>query len=261
MAKKIKLTRKQIKQRDEFLTITDRALDFLMENINAAIALLVSIILALIIGFGINYWIKQNKENAAKDFIAARNILFRPLKSQLTDDQIISGLDYFNSEEERNREAAKLFEQVVEKHKGVDIIDDAYLYLAAIYYSLDDYQKSLDYYDKYKKAVKTSQSNDPLFKSMNSFVQGNCYFNMGDYEKAKEYFTKSLDYNDFPNKAEALVNLAKCEEKITNTEQALAILEQVLDEYPDSYSARAITPKIRYLKEKTKEKPEEVPDK
>jgi tetratricopeptide (TPR) repeat protein len=251
MAKKIKLTRKQIKQRDEFLTMTDRALEYLMNHMNGAIAILVMIIVALILGFGVRYWMRTRQEEASKELTAALSVLGQPLSRDLTDEQILAGVKSFVTEEERAGEAVRKLEEMVNSYRGSKAAEEAHYYLASLYYHLQNYPRSLDHYNEYLKISSGSGKNrDPLFKSLIYFNQACCYFNIGNYEDALELYRKVIENKDSANRAESLVNAARCEEEMNNLDAAIAYLEKAWNEYPGAYSVRGIMDKIKTLQVK-----------
>ena len=119
---------------------------------------------------------------------------------------------------------------------------------------MEEYDNALEQFNAFLEKSEATRS-DPLFKCLINFNQACCYFNLGNYEKALEYYRMVIENKDAPNRPEALVNAARCEENLNNHVHAIACLEQARDEYPDASSVRGITYKIKSLDEK-KEKEE-----
>jgi tetratricopeptide (TPR) repeat protein len=256
MAKKIKLSKKEMKKRDEFLTTTDRALAFLVENGRGALAVLVAIILVLVSGFGIRYWLESRHEAAATSMTEALAVLNLPLTQDLTDEQILAGVRSFDTEDQRLRQAGTGLDEMIKSHSSSEVAREAHYYLAGVYYQLEEYDNALEQYDAFLDMSGATRS-DPIFKSLIIFNQACCYFNLGNYEKALEYYRMVIENKDAPNRPEALVNAAWCEENLNNHVDAIAYLEQARDEYPDASSVRGITYKIKSLEEKKEKREKE----
>jgi len=188
----------------------------------------------------------SKQEEAAKELTAALSVLGMPLSHELTDEQILAGAKSFVSEDERGGEAVRRLEEMVKSHRGSKASQEGHYYLASLYYQLENYSKSLDHYDDYLKIAGRGNS-DPLFESLVHFNQACCYFNMGNYEKALEYYRKVIENRDSANRAEAIVNAARCEEEMKNLDAAIAYLEEAWNEYPGAYSVRGAMNKIKAL--------------
>jgi tetratricopeptide (TPR) repeat protein len=226
MAQKIKLSKKQIKQPDEFLTMTDKALEYLTDHLNEAIAVVAAVIIALVAGFGVRYWMESNQDKATASFNLALAVLNTPLTEDLTDEQILAGFTSYDSEEQRKTVAAFKLEDAISTYKGSKSALEGRYYLAGLYYDKGNYSKALENYEIYLKKTAPEPLNDPIFMSLIDLNLASCYYNLGNHAKALEYYKKVIDSPDSPNRAEALVNAARCEEKLGRLDVAAGYLEQ-----------------------------------
>lgn len=105
-----------------------------------------------------------------------------------------------------------------------EVRDYAVTELAKIYWKkFNDIEKASSYIDELKNSL------NAISKAQGYYLYGHMYFELGNYEKAKEY----LNYNVINNtvrKDDSLYIIATCEEMKNNPEDALAIYTSLSDE-------------------------------
>lgn len=119
----------------------------------------------------------------------------------------------------------KLGERILKENKDTSVKSMGYLYksMGLIYMQVDEYNKALNCFAKFKEVYSSSsKKNDTEYLKIENY-QGNCYFGVADYYKAKRYLEISL-------KADSLRPYLSGEEKI-NTLLRLALTLIKLEEY------------------------------
>ena len=71
---------------------------------------------------------------------------------------------------------------------------------------------------------------------------GLCYFELGNYEQARAIFENMLE--KVPMNVNVLLNLAKCYEKLSNTDKALEYAEKIVETFPECEEAHEMIRKF-----------------
>ncbi|MBN2529797.1 MAG: tetratricopeptide repeat protein [Deltaproteobacteria bacterium] len=87
---------------------------------------------------------------------------------------------------------------------------------------------------------------DELEDAKAAYRDGVTSFSKGEYDTALAYFT---DAYNLSGKPEILYNLAVCQEKLGQTDHAIAYFELYLEELPDAEDAAAVRQKVAQLKD------------
>ncbi len=255
MAKKIKISRKEIRQPDEFLSWSEHVINYVQENLAkvfAGVAALLAVVLAV---QGINYYF-QEKDNAAKEQLGlAGRALETPLLAELTQEQLNSGNKIYNNEQERNDAAIGHLEALMKDHSGSEAAKAGYYMLAKTYFSSGEYQRAVDTYEKF---MKTKASEETALKAGCLLGIGSSYYNMKKYDKALEYFDKTAKIKDAPNRKYALLAQARAYEQKGELDRAIELLKKSEEEYPKLVAAEGIAVKIEMLEQAKLTKTEQV---
>lgn len=249
MAKKIKISRKQIQQPDEFITWFDRTIDYMRaHSLEAALGVL-AVFAVLAIGQGVRYYQQYQRESAIQALTQALMILQSPLQNELTDQQILSGVKTYPSAQERTAAAVAKFNQLIHDHPRSPQARQARLYLAGLQRETQDHRAAIESYKAYLQAEANLA---PELKVIALMGLGASYFDLGNYQEARNAFQQIIDLPEAFNRDEALMSAAACEEKLGHWDAAIALLKQAETEYPDTVATRNASVKIQWL-EKIKE--------
>lgn len=71
---------------------------------------------------------------------------------------------------------------------------------------------------------------------------GLCYFELGNYDQAKVIFENMLE--KAPLNVNVLLNLAKCNEKLGNNDEALRLAEKVAENFAECEEAQELIRKL-----------------
>ncbi|NWG76108.1 MAG: tetratricopeptide repeat protein, partial [Rubrivivax sp.] len=143
MAKKIKLTRKQIKKPDEFLTWSEEVWEWLENNYIYALGILVGgVAVLLLLQQGIKALLSA-PDLADEELAKAVMVMKKPIKDK--SDFLTDG--YF-SETERTQAAIDALSAFTKKYKDKPQGDMALLFLSRNYEQAGDYPAALEVYTR-----------------------------------------------------------------------------------------------------------------
>ncbi len=207
--------------------------------------ILLSVVAVLFIGVVI-FLSMYFKEKAQKDAIAGIERIVYELDEFKTK---------FNAEAEKNKVEAKdteedsdaKSEEEVEKKEAPEVIEKedlaikdlqefsakgyagfrANTVIAEIYFARKNYKEALKFYELAAEA------------DTSHYIAGIAFFNvaacadeLGDLEKAKNFYKKASEVESFPLIPRALFNLARVNESLGNKEDAIAVYNKLLETYP-----------------------------
>jgi tetratricopeptide (TPR) repeat protein len=222
MAKKIRITRKELlKEPDQFLSSTDKAMLFFRQNRFFVIGGIIVVML-----FGLSFLGYQNYQKS-------RIMKFESL--------------YFKMEkivEESKEKGKKLQEQLI---KIRDQIDEgphknrASLFLADIYFQNEDYDKAKSIYQEVRSKSRG------LNHEMAAINLAYTYEAMGDLKKAIDLYKLAINSNSNFPLFQVYWSLARCHENNNDTSNALLILREMQIKFAGSAELKNIDSRIKEL--------------
>ena len=222
MAKKIRITRKELlKEPDQFLSSTDKAMLFFRQNRFFVIGGIIVVML-----FGLSFLGYQNYQKS-------RIMKFESL--------------YFKMEkivEESKEKGKKLQEQLI---KIRDQIDEgphknrASLFLADIYFQNEDYDKAKSIYQEVRSKSRG------LNHEMAAVNLAYTYEAMGDLKKAIDLYKLAINSNSNFPLFQVYWSLARCHENNNDTSNALLILREMQIKFSGSAELKNIDSRIKEL--------------
>ena len=222
MAKKIRITRKELlKEPDQFLSSTDKAMLFFKENRSSVIGGVVGVIF-----LGLSFLGYHNYE-----------------KSQTMKFEAL----YFKMEkiaENSEKKGIKLQEQLIEIRDQIDEgphRNRASLFLADIYLQYEDFDKAKLIYEEVR-----SQSSG-LNHEMAAVNLAYTYEAMGNLKKAIDLYKLTINSNSNFPLFQIYWNLARCHESNNDTSSALLILREMQIKFSGSAELKNIDSRIKEL--------------
>ena len=222
MAKKIKITRKELlKEPDQFLSSTDKAMLFFRQNRSFVIGGAVGVML-----FSMSFFGYQNYQKS-------RTMKFESL--------------YFKMEkiaEESEEKGKKLQEQLIEIRDQIDEgpqRNRASLFLADIYFQYEDYDKAKSIYQEVRS--KSSGLNHEMAAVNLAYT----YEAMGDLQKAIDLYKLAINSNSNFPLFQVYWSLARCHENNNDTSNALLILREMQIKFSGSAELKNIDNRIKEL--------------
>ena len=222
MAKKIRITRKELlKEPDQFLSSTDKAMLFFRQNRFFVIGGIIVVML-----FGLSFLGYQNYQKS-------RIMKFESLYFKM--EKII---------EESKEKGKKLQEQLI---KIRDQIDEgphknrASLFLADIYFQNEDYDKAKSIYQEVRSKSRG------LNHEMAAVNLAYTYEAMGDLKKAIDLYKLAINSNSNFPLFQVYWSLARCHENNNDTSNALLILREMQIKFSGSAELKNIDSRIKEL--------------
>jgi len=222
MAKKIKITRKELlKEPDQFLSSTDKAMLFFKQNRFSVIGGVVGVML-----LGLSFLGYQNYE-----------------KSQTMKFESL----YFKMEkiaEESEKKGKKLQEQLIEIRDQIDEgphRNRASLFLADIYFQYEDFDKAKSIYEEVRS--KSSGLNHEMAAVNLAYT----YEAMGNLKKAIDLYKLTINSNSNFPLFQVYWSLARCHENNNDTSSALLILREMQIKFSGSGGLKNIDSRIKEL--------------
>lgn len=148
MAKKIKLTRKQIRKPDEFLSWSEEAWDWAAEHVYHVLGVIAGLILLFVIIQSIVYLVKNRTSEPEAMLGDGLAIMRAPL---IPENEVPPpGLPHaYQTDTQRAEASVKAFLELEKKYATAPEGQLALLYLAGSYERLADYPKAEEYYRKF----------------------------------------------------------------------------------------------------------------
>ncbi|MBN1830832.1 MAG: tetratricopeptide repeat protein [Deltaproteobacteria bacterium] len=217
MAKK-RVTRKQLlKEPDEFLTFTEKAVLFIKEHdrkfkfIAGTIGVIILIYLGVNTGMG--YINKKGQ--------SAYNLAFRLMSAQNTD---------LSPESEEVKQAGELFQEVLDDYSLSRVRQLALPELAYVKMVEKKYDEAIPLYQEFlDKAPEKSP-----YQSLARIAIAACHEAKGEFEQAIEILNQVTAHADDLFKEQALFSLARIYRLAGQKDQAKEILQEFVEKYENS---------------------------
>ena len=231
MVKGKRITKKQLREPDEFITLTERVFHFAGEHGKKMLA---GGILFLVIFLAILFyqmWERKKDEEAARAYGVASEMYERGI-AQVREG---STQDY--------KEILAKFDEVVAKFPRTQFGKLSLIYGGNIYLKQGEYDEAIKAYSAFiEKAGKQE-----LYKYFAWDGLGHAYEGKKDYGKAIEAYQKILDVSKGFQLEEAHLNMGYCYEKLGKSKEALENFKAFLKNSPKSLLANVISRKVSLL--------------
>ncbi len=248
MARRKRITRKQLKQPDEFITLSVRIFNYSKENLSTILKGVGAAVLVLILVVG---WItyKRNEELKAnirfyrgmEIYLAARAQQEEETKpSENSVSTFPEGADV----KENYTLALAKFERVVRKYPGTKVARLALLYAGHSAFETGDMELAIELYQKYFKEGGQAPIIDLMIRENLAHAQEQA----GKYEEAINTYQQIVDTaSSNTQKAQAMFGLARSSEKLGRTSEVISLYETILSDYPDIKEAPLIKARLNTL--------------
>ncbi len=254
MAKK--LSRKELKEPDEFMSFTVRALNWINEQKVALIVGTVALI-AVILGTFAWRWYALSKEKAAsKAFIQAREILDARVIPR--DDAVgtSSSDGSFASQEDKYRAAIAEFELVTKNHSGSPTAALATYYVGEYSRRIGEYEKAIESFKSYLKSEGPSGELAPFaLEGIAASLEA-----QGKDEQAAQQYQRLTEPPFDMQPDRGLFHIARLEQKAGHTAEAARLFNQIIEKYPKTIYLRSIQDRLSLLEKTEPAEAAEEPD-
>jgi len=230
MARK-RITKKKLKEPDEFISFTERAFLFITQNLKPiAIGGIVLLILVLSVFF-YQRWEKKNEEEATRNFNLALGIY-----------QLISS-PYRQGTAFDDKNALEKFDEVITKFPRTSSGKISYLYKGNIHLRLGEFEEAIKAYQTFlEKAGKEKLCRLFALEGLGYALEGK-----KDYEKAIQTYQKILEIGEGFKLGNAYLSIGLCYEKLGKDKDALENYKSFLKVSQKSIMTHTVLRKISNL--------------
>lgn len=239
MATTKKISRKELKQPDEFVTFWGRTIEFVQLHRRAFLTgISAAAMVALLIWAGSAHF-KRQQEKASDRVTQAQNLLASPLGMQPGE----GGQEAGGNDPEATNEAVEILEEVTQNYGRTKACRLARILLGRLYYEKQDYDKAIAAYETFLK----SKNRKAELTAMAWEGLGYSYEAKGDFAEALGCYEKLSQTELTHVQGWAQMGRARCYEKLGELEKALGAYRELLadqPEHPKAPEARASIARI-----------------
>ena len=252
MAKKV--SRKELKEPDEFLSFTVRALRWMNEQ-KVALIVGATAVIVVVLGTFAWRWYSLSKEKAASvDFIKAREILDARVIPRDDAAGTSSADGTFSSQDDKFRAAIAEFEQVAKSHSNSATAALATYYVAEYSRRAGDYDKAISNFKNYLK------SEGPSGELAAFAVEGIAASleAQGKQDQAAQQYQRLTEPPFDMQPDRGLFHVARLEQKAGRIDEAVRLYNDIVEKYPKTTYMREIQDRLSVLEKPEEAKPEEA---
>jgi len=237
-----KLSKKELKQPDEFQERGSFVLQHLMDNKTRYLLYLGIGIGVLVIWVAVDMLLGWRQDRISRAFADAM-LVYNAQVVDAADENTPppSGKDpTFPNEEAKMLAASEKFQAFVNEHGSSSYGQAAKFYLANTLFNLKRYAKAREVYEDF---LKTADGGLDQFAFLANFNIAQTYEAEDNSEKAIASYQTILDSKDNVWKDQATYNIARLHYKAGKSDEAVKLLEELQTKYPDS-SLKAQTDRL-----------------
>jgi tetratricopeptide (TPR) repeat protein len=225
MATKMKLSKKDLKQPDEFITLTNRAILFAHQYSKPILWGLGILIALVLITVGITYYIRTLTQQAFT---------------------LLAEADKLTESAEKKEEAKALYEKIIREYSLSRGSLYAYLALGHLYFAEGEYDRAIQ---SYKVPVDDAGKSTDLHEvALMSLAYA--YQRKGECEKTIDTTQEMLANPQGKLHYEALLTQGRCYETLENYAKALESYEKVQQDFPQLALRIELEKKISQIRER-----------
>ena len=230
MATKKKTRKQLLKEPDEFITFTGKAITFITGYQKQISYMLCAIVAIVIIFFGYRFF-AQRAETKAFTRLGQTQSKYDTLKKTSSETAAYS-------------QVSEAFQSIIKKYGGNAGGKLARVIYANISFDAQQYEKAIALYKQSLNDFK----DDKLVYNMILNNLGHAYQRVEDEQNAAAYFEKAASATDSPIREDALFNLGLMYEKLGEATKSQKTLQEILNNHPDSIYFDVLEEELNTLK-------------
>lgn len=228
---KRKILKKKLKEPDEFITFTQKAILFLKDHFKAITTVSVIIVLIIVSVFIYFKWEEKKEHEAQRAF------------SQAIEAYRVASSSSYESSAKEYKNSLERFNQIISQYPKTSSGKLSLLYKGNIHLKLGEFEEAIRSYNEFlKKGVK-----ERIYRVFALEGLGYAYEGKKDYKKAIEAFSKIIEIGESFDVANAYLSIGRCEERLGRNKEALENYKKFLTLSPKSFQADIIIKKISNL--------------
>ncbi|MDY6955174.1 MAG: tetratricopeptide repeat protein [Thermodesulfobacteriota bacterium] len=230
MAKKKRISRKQLlKEPDEFLTLSARALQFAAENRKQLSYVVVGLVVVLLVGAAIGYFLNLSQRRAYRVFDEGISHYVAQVSGEKS--ALVVGM------------ATERFAEAIEKHGSTRAAELSLPLYGNLQYEAGSYDKAIALYRQALDAFPGEEAMEKLiWNGLGYAYEGN-----GEYQAAVEWFKKIADSESRFLKAEAYYHLGRVYEAMGKGQEAREAYQRLVEAFPNAVHFRMAKEKVQRL--------------
>jgi tetratricopeptide (TPR) repeat protein len=234
MSPRRRLTRKEIKKKDEFISTIDHIYNFfapLVTKHKREIALAVVIIVVVIAGFiGWRYYRKDMEKRAQVMLFIPVKVYHLPVEGEAEKSRMRDDLPRFSSFPEKFQYVYDELQKVIDRYPGSNAAAEARYYQGLCYFKMGRFELAV------KKFNECLDRRPPKrIYILSSYTLGETCEGLSKYDEAVSLYQRVLDKGgDVVPEDESLWRIASCYLKKGEEEKALPLLQRIVEKFPDS---------------------------
>jgi tetratricopeptide (TPR) repeat protein len=255
-----KITRKEIKRPDQFITKTGKALQFISSKLQAILIGITAIAVAGIV-FAIWYFQSEKSENEAFNAFSAgfyemgkaANAL-KPQDAQDSENEETGETKVADKSKtspapttaevaQAYKSAMEKFNEVHSKFSGTAASRFADYYKGVIAFNEGKYSESVNYFNDFM-----SKSGEPRMKALAFRSMGKAFEAMGKYADAVNSYNSIMESGVNPFEDLLYADLSRAYEKQGNKAKAASMLEEAVSKFENSTKSSEYKARIKTLK-------------
>ena len=230
MATKKKTRKQLLKEPDEFITFTGKAITFVTGYQKQISYMLCAIVAIVIIFFGYRFF-AQRAETKAFTRLGQTQSKYDTLKKTSSETAAYS-------------QVSEAFQSIIKKYGGNAGGKLARVIYANISFDAQQYERAIALYKQSLNDFK----DDKLVYHMILSNLGHAYQRVEDEQNAAVYFEKAASATDSPIREDALFNLGLMYEKLGEATKSQKTLQEILNNHPDSIYFDVVEEELNTLK-------------
>lgn len=228
---RMKLTKKKLKEPDEFITLTQRTVLFIRSHLKK-IAIGGGIVLGVaVVLFLFQMWKHQRQDEADRRFTLAMEA-YQKIASSFRE---AAPGEY--------KEPLEKFEEVAAKFPGTPSGRLALLYVGNIHLKSGDFEKAIKAYETFLE----KEGKEKTYRFLAFEGMGYAYEGKKDFGQALTAYQKMAETGEGAQTASGYFNMARCNEKLGKNKEALDNYKAFLKLSPKSQMANTALRKISLL--------------
>jgi TolA-binding protein len=242
-----KLSRKELKEPDEFVSFAVRALNWINEQKVALIVGSLALVVVILGTFAWRWYSLSKEKAASRAFIQAREVLDARVIPKDDAAGTSSSDGSFASQEDKLRAAIAEFELVAKNHSNSATAALATYYVGEYSRRIGEYDKAIE---SFKNYLKSEGPGGELAAFAVEGIAASLEAQGKDDQAAQQYRRMTEPPFDMqPDRG--LFHIARLEQKAGRTAEAVRLFKEIIEKYPKSIYLRSIEDRLSLL-----EKPE-----
>lgn len=224
-----KITKKDLKAPDEFVTLAGQVARWSGENYKALVSVSVACVVLVLAVFGWQWYAESNTERASKAFADAVQILDAPVTKDGAPD-VPKPEGSYSSDADKYKAALYNFETVKKDYSGSPTASLAIFFSGLCALKVGEGDRALQTFKEYLDREGPSGT-------LSAFALGlmaEAYEAKGELDRAKETYRRMTEEPFKANRMTGLYHLARIEQKTGEPMKAAELFSSLLDEFPDN---------------------------